>query len=203
MKILHVQLLPIISGVQKVSLDIFDKLANETDYKLYSITKEPGPYTKRLKELGVECFYVDSFTRNIHLIKNINSLIRLCKIIAKISPDIIHTHSSITGVLGRFAAFLCGIKVVIHSVHGFSFPSAKNFITRWFYKSIEYAFQFFTSHYFVLNTNDQRILIEEFGVSASKVERVSNSAGPNYIEYFFKFNNSFTSYYKRWLFDIY
>ncbi|MBO1915824.1 glycosyltransferase [Providencia rettgeri] len=47
--------------------------------------------------------------------------------------DIVHTHSSKTGVIGRIAAKLAGVPMVIHTVHGFSFPSAKGKLTKLIY----------------------------------------------------------------------
>ena len=37
------------------------------------------------------------------------------------APQVVHTHSSKAGVLGRLAAHLERVPVVIHSIHGFGF----------------------------------------------------------------------------------
>ena len=46
------------------------------------------------------------------------------------TPIIVHTHSSKAGILGRMAAKLAGIPVVIHSFHGFGFNDFQRFIVR-------------------------------------------------------------------------
>lgn len=40
--------------------------------------------------------------------------------------DIVHTHSTEAGVIGRFAAALAGVPAVVHTVHGVPFASDRN-----------------------------------------------------------------------------
>ncbi|MHB8829696.1 MAG: glycosyltransferase family 4 protein [Syntrophales bacterium] len=62
-----------------------------------------------------------------HLIRELNPLadmaafFSLCKIIHREKPDIVHTHTSKAGILGRWAAWLCRIPVIIHTPHGHVF----------------------------------------------------------------------------------
>jgi len=49
--------------------------------------------------------------------------------INELNFDLIHTHSSKAGVLGRWAAFFLSVKSV-HTVHGFAFHDYQNFVLR-------------------------------------------------------------------------
>ena len=48
---------------------------------------------------------------------------RLKEIIREYKPDIVHTHASKAGALGRKAANACNVPVVVHTFHGHVFHS--------------------------------------------------------------------------------
>lgn len=66
-------------------------------------------------------------TRYFLLLKHFNifalcvSLIQIYNYIKKNNFDIVHTHSTEAGIVGRVAARLAGTKMVIHTVHGIPF----------------------------------------------------------------------------------
>ena len=63
---------------------------------------------------------VDSLHRRLSPRADLRCLLTLIRWIRAEKPDVIHTHSSKPGVLGRIAAFLTRTPVV-HTVHGWSF----------------------------------------------------------------------------------
>jgi glycosyltransferase involved in cell wall biosynthesis len=70
---------------------------------------------------GVPVTFVDSLVRPVDPWKDLSALRALTRLLRRSRPDIVHTHSSKAGILGRLAAWRAGIPVVVHSVHGFGF----------------------------------------------------------------------------------
>ena len=59
---------------------------------------------------------------------------------------IVHTHSSKAGILGRAAARIAGVPVVIHTVHGFGFHPRQRPVLRRFYIALERLASRWTTH---------------------------------------------------------
>ena len=57
-------------------------------------------------------------TRKITPVQDLKCLIRLIKVFKNERPDIVHTHTPKAGLLGMWAAKLCGVKIRIHTVAG-------------------------------------------------------------------------------------
>ncbi|MCR4295715.1 MAG: glycosyltransferase family 4 protein [Elusimicrobia bacterium] len=81
-------------------------------------------------DASVRTVFVESLQRDIHPFVDLLALLELTKVLLAEKPDILHTHSSKAGILGRLAAALAGVPVVVHTYHGFGFhdrqpPSVK------------------------------------------------------------------------------
>ena len=59
--------------------------------------------------------------RRIDPIRDTVTLVRLWQWIRTEDPDIVHTHSSKAGFLGRWAARMAGVPIVVHTPHGHVF----------------------------------------------------------------------------------
>ncbi len=79
-----------------------------------------------LKQLGVNYLKIDEMQRSINAFQDIKAYNRIKKIIKEFKPDIVHTHASKSGMLGRKAAFSCKVPVVVHTFHGHVFHSYFN-----------------------------------------------------------------------------
>ena len=76
---------------------------------------------KKAKKNGVKLIALPSIVRSIRPVKDMKALLALVWLIFKEKPDIVHTHSSKAGMLGRVAAKLCLVPNIIHTPHGHVF----------------------------------------------------------------------------------
>ncbi|MER9016484.1 glycosyltransferase [Mesorhizobium sp. M0898] len=66
----------------------------------------------RVKLIGVP-----SLTRSISPVCDVRALLSLTRRFRSLNADIVHTHTSKAGILGRFAAWAAGVPGIVHGVH--------------------------------------------------------------------------------------
>ncbi|MEO5893357.1 MAG: glycosyltransferase, partial [Ferruginibacter sp.] len=75
------------------------------------------------REQGVTPIEITEMRRSILPINDIKAYFKIKKIIRQYKPDIVHTHASKSGAIGRLAASSCKVKVIVHTFHGHVFHS--------------------------------------------------------------------------------
>ena len=75
-------------------------------------------------------FEISSLVRPVSPMSDLRALAELRSAIRRFQPDVVHTHSSKAGVLGRLAARLENVPAVVHTVHGFGFTPLQSPIGR-------------------------------------------------------------------------
>ena len=73
------------------------------------------------RKKGVTVIPVASLVRKIDLFEDIRAFISIWKLIIREKPAIVHTHSSKAGLLGRMAAKIAGVPIIVHTPHGHVF----------------------------------------------------------------------------------
>lgn len=73
------------------------------------------------EQAGVEVVRLPGLSRELSPLRDPIAAIRLAKIIRRVRPDVVHTHTAKAGAVGRFATLLAGLRrrpVVVHTFHG-------------------------------------------------------------------------------------
>lgn len=171
-RLLHIQLLPLLSGVQKMMLTLLDSLDKER-YEIFVICKPGGPLPARLINSGYRYLPVRSLRRNLSLLDPI-ALIHIFLLCRRYRFDIVHTHSSKTGFLGRIAARFAGVPKIIHTVHGFPFHAHQLLIARYFYLFLEVIAGFLCNYLVVVNKYERDWVLKRKLFPARKILTIYN-----------------------------
>jgi glycosyltransferase involved in cell wall biosynthesis len=75
------------------------------------------------EQLGITPIQITEMRRSIQPVNDIRAYFRIKKIIKEFKPDIVHTHASKSGAIGRLAASSCGVRLIVHTFHGHVFHS--------------------------------------------------------------------------------
>lgn len=121
------------------------------------VTGEPGLLDAEARTLpGVEVFQVPSLVREIRPWQDARALAELSALLRRLRPAIVHTHSSKAGILGRMAARLARVPVVIHSIHGFGFSRTQRPVLRRLLILAERVAARFTTRFFAVSEANRR-----------------------------------------------
>ena len=90
-----------------------------------------------IHELGLDPIIIPEMQRAINPKKDRIALKKIQQLIADFKPDIVHTHASKAGALGRKAAHKAGVAQIYHTFHGHVFHSYFGTLKTNLYKKIE------------------------------------------------------------------
>ena len=145
-----------LGGAQKVTLMTLERLPRDT-YDLGLVAGTEGLLNGRAEGLSdVTLHRVPSLVRNIHPFKDAWALIQLYRLFLREAPDIVHTHSSKAGILGRWAARLAGVPMIYHTAHGFGFNDDQPPLRRSFFIWLERLTKHMTTQFVVVSRSNER-----------------------------------------------
>lgn len=81
----------------------------------------PREIEREAAEAGVPLRFVSSLVRSLHPVKDFVTFLRLVRLLRREKPDILHTHTSKAGFLGRAAGRVARVPVILHTPHGHIF----------------------------------------------------------------------------------
>ena len=144
-----------LGGAQLNTLYTYENLDVEK-FSAYLISG-PGGILIPKEEKRDHFIICEKLERFVHPLHDLQALLRLKRILIRLNPHIVHTHSSKAGILGRLAARSAKIPVLIHSVHGFSFAPSQPFWQRNLYLFCEKTIAPLTTHFIFVSEDDARV----------------------------------------------
>lgn len=110
---------------------------------------ETGPEGSLLDAALLAGYHLEVFPtlrRAIHPVADLRALAHLTAYFERTKPDVVHTHSSKAGILGRIAARRARVPVIVHTIHGMSFNRTQPWAIRTLYRHLERYCADFTDH---------------------------------------------------------
>jgi glycosyltransferase involved in cell wall biosynthesis len=86
---------------------------------------------------GAELVELKAMRRAVLPVHDVMCYAALRRLIRRIQPDIVHTHSSKAGIIGRAAGWHCKVGGVVHTIHGLAFHDRQNRIVHDLYVRLE------------------------------------------------------------------
>ena len=146
LRVLHVITRMVVGGAQEntlLSCALIDRERFPSEIVSGVETGSEGSLHEDAAARGVAVRLEPALVREVHPVKDPLALARLVGLYRSLRPDVVHTHTSKAGILGRVAARMARVPVVIHTAHGWGFhplqsppvrrayEEAERFCARW------------------------------------------------------------------------
>ena len=135
-RILHLHTLPIVSG-SGINTFLSMKGMDKTKYDVELGCAPGGRLIQLVESHGMKVRKVKNFVQPLNPVKDLFALIELTLFLKKNRYNIIHTHNSKAGFIGRLAGTLAAVPIIVHTVHGFSFHDQEPFWKRTLLLNVE------------------------------------------------------------------
>jgi glycosyltransferase involved in cell wall biosynthesis len=140
-RVVHVITRLILGGAQENTLLTVEGLDRMPEYEVTLISGPAlgpeGELIARARRNNVNLIIVPQMQRAIHPVRDAITLAKLVRLYRRLNPHIVHTHSSKAGILGRVAARMAGVPIIIHTIHGLPFHPYETGLNNLLYKRLE------------------------------------------------------------------
>ena len=124
-----------------------------------------------VENLGIQPMVLTEMKRAINPFQDYIAYKKIKEVIRDFKPDIVHTHASKPGALGRWAAHKMNVPVIIHTFHGHVFHSYFNSAKTTFYKNLERKLASVSTRIIAISEKQKFEISTEHGICApEKIE---------------------------------
>jgi len=166
-RVLHLITRLIVGGAQEQAMltaDFLEKKSFEVEVWSGPQTGSEGSLKEEYRKRGIKLEFIPELVREINPVKDFLALFKLVHKLKRQPFDIVHTNSSKAGILGRIAAKLAGVPVIVHTVHGWSFHDRMSPMKKNFYITLEKWTEHFTDKFITVTDLDIKKGLDE-GIS--------------------------------------
>jgi glycosyltransferase involved in cell wall biosynthesis len=133
----------------------------------------PGPYVDELRQAGIEHVPLRHFTRSMAPQSDLRAFGEVVSQLRRLRPDIVHTHNPKPGWIGRLAARIQGVPLIVNTVHGLYAQPEDSRLRRTAVYSLE-AVAGRCSHVELVQNPEDIPVLNRLGVSRTKITLLGN-----------------------------
>ncbi|MBN1257604.1 MAG: glycosyltransferase [Planctomycetes bacterium] len=141
MRILHIITRMILGGAQENTMLSVLGQAERPDLEVTLLsgptTGPEGDITPLFLKSGGKLIIEPNLVRQLNPARDIAAYQALRKQIREFQPEVVHTHSSKAGILGRMAAWKEKVPLVVHTIHGLPFHPYQGWLANRIYVTAE------------------------------------------------------------------
>ncbi|GIW87175.1 MAG: glycosyl transferase family 1 [Isosphaeraceae bacterium] len=141
MKIVHIITRLILGGAQENTVLTVEGLQNRYGDQVTLITGPPegpeGDLLDRCQRSQLHVELIPQLVRPVRPLVDAAAYRHLRSAIRRLRPDVVHTHSSKAGILGRAAAWDERVPAIVHTIHGLPFGPSERWWNNQIYQTLE------------------------------------------------------------------
>ncbi len=112
-------------GGPAIHVSLLTARMNNADFESTLVTGniggDEGDMSYYAADHGVTPLIIAELGRELHPLRDMRTLWKVYRLLRREKPDVVHTHTAKAGFIGRWAAWLAGVPVIVHTFHGHVF----------------------------------------------------------------------------------
>lgn len=166
-------------GASIVVLDIMDALSKD-GFDVTILATDPE-MIGLAKDAGFNVLIFAGIQRKLNPLKDLYVAIKLSRQI-KGKYDVIHTHTSKGGAIGRFAGKIAGIPTIVHTVHGFAYHEFSSRPVKFIGSWIERLLGYMCNRVIFVNNHDREQAIKDKVLPEEKCITILNGISDSRLQ---------------------
>ena len=141
--------------------------------KVYILVGGNGTFIDEMKKYNMPVYPVPSLIRSINPYFDFRAFFEIRNLLKRLQPDLVATHSSKAGILGRLAAYSQNIPVVF-TAHGWAFTEGVSVVKQKIYLLVEKTIGRITSKIITVSGYDQKLSLKHKVIPLHKLMMIHN-----------------------------
>jgi glycosyltransferase involved in cell wall biosynthesis len=159
-------------GGPTIHVVLLTKYMDNKKYKSFllsgSISEGEGDMSYLIEHYAIEHRLIKTLKREISLIDDLKSIKELYTFFRREKPHIVHTNQAKAGMVGRLAAWLARVPVILHTYHGHVFSGYFSAVKTSFYILIERIMAIISTRIIVVSEMIKKDIYSTYNITTEK-----------------------------------